>query len=63
MRKSFLAIALVLAAVLARAEALLPTAEGTSWEYESTATLPGPHRSVPSSRFLPADNSLMAKRP
>jgi hypothetical protein len=41
MRKSFLAIALVLAAVSARAEALLPTAEGTSWEYELTETLPG----------------------
>ena len=48
MRKSFLAIALVLGAVFARAEALLPTAEGTSWEYESTEALPGaaPVRSV-----------------
>jgi hypothetical protein len=48
MRKSILAIALVLAAVSARAEALLPTAEGTSWEYELTETLPGaaPVRSV-----------------
>lgn len=48
MRKSLLAIALVLAAVSARAEALLPTAEGTSWEYELTETLPGaaPVRSV-----------------
>jgi len=48
MRKSFLAIALVLAAVSARAEALLPTAEGTSWQYELTETLPGaaPVRSV-----------------
>lgn len=48
MRKSFLAIALVLAAVSARSEALLPTAEGTSWEYELTETLPGaaPVRSV-----------------
>jgi len=48
MRKIFLAIALVLAAVSARAEALLPTAEGTSWEYELTETLPGaaPVRSV-----------------
>jgi len=48
MRKSFLAIVFVLAAVFARAEALLPTAEGTSWEYESTETLPGaaPVRSV-----------------
>jgi hypothetical protein len=48
MRKPFLAIALVLAAVSARAEALLPTAEGTSWEYELTETLPGaaPVRSV-----------------
>lgn len=48
MRKSFLALALLLAAVFARAEALLPTAEGTSWEYVSTETLPGaaPVRSV-----------------
>lgn len=48
MRKSFLAIALVLAAVSVRSEALLPTAEGTNWEYEFTETLPGaaPVRSV-----------------
>jgi hypothetical protein len=48
MRKSFVAIALGLAAVSVRAEALLPTAEGTTWEYESTETLTGaaPVRSV-----------------
>ena len=48
MRKSFLAIALVLAAVSVRAEALLPIAEGTSWEYDSTETLTGaaPVRSI-----------------
>jgi hypothetical protein len=48
MRNSFLAAALLLAAVSVRAEALLPTAEGTSWEYESTETLTGaaPVRSI-----------------
>ncbi|HWM25635.1 MAG TPA: hypothetical protein VNP98_12495 [Chthoniobacterales bacterium] len=48
MRKSFLAAALVLAAVSVRAEALLPTGEGTTWEYDSTETLTGaaPVRSV-----------------
>jgi hypothetical protein len=48
MRKSFLAAALVLAAISVRAEALLPTAEGTSWEYEMTETLTAtaPVRSV-----------------
>lgn len=48
MRKSFLAAALLLAAISVRAEALLPTAEGTTWEYESTETLTGsaPVRSV-----------------
>jgi hypothetical protein len=48
MRKLFLAAGLFLAAVPVRAEALLPTAEGTSWEYESTETLTGaaPVRSI-----------------
>ena len=41
MRKSFLAAALLLAAVSARADQLLPTGEGTSWEYDSTETLTG----------------------
>jgi hypothetical protein len=41
MRKSFLAVALLLAAVSARADQLLPTGEGTSWEYDSTETLTG----------------------
>lgn len=48
MRKSFLAIALVVAAVSSRADPLLPTAEGTTWQYDSTETLMGgaPVRSV-----------------
>jgi hypothetical protein len=41
MRKSFLAAALLFAAVSARADQLLPTGEGTSWEYDSTETLTG----------------------
>jgi len=41
MRKSFLAVALFFAAVVAHADELLPTAEGTSWEYDSTETLTG----------------------
>lgn len=48
MRKSFLTAALFLAAVSVRAEALLPTAEGTRWEYDSTETITGtaPVRSI-----------------
>lgn len=48
MRKSFLAAALLLAAVSVHADQLLPTAEGTSWEYDSTETLTGaaPVRSI-----------------
>jgi hypothetical protein len=41
MRKSFLAAALLLAAVSARADQLLPTGEGTRWEYDATETLTG----------------------
>lgn len=41
MRKSFLAVALLLAAVSVRADQLLPTGDGTSWEYDSTETLTG----------------------
>jgi hypothetical protein len=41
MRKSFFAAALLLAAVSVRADQLFPTAEGTSWEYDSTETLTG----------------------
>jgi hypothetical protein len=41
MRKPFLAAALLLAAVSTRADQLLPTGEGTSWEYDSTETLTG----------------------
>jgi hypothetical protein len=41
MRKSFLAVALLLAAVSARADQLLPTGDGTSWEYDATETLTG----------------------
>ena len=41
MRKSFLAVALLFAAVSARADPLLPTGEGTTWEYDATETLTG----------------------
>lgn len=41
MRKSFLAVALLFAAVSARADQLLPTGEGTRWEYDATETLTG----------------------
>jgi hypothetical protein len=41
MRKSFLAVALLFATVAARADQLLPTGEGTSWEYDSTETVTG----------------------
>ncbi|HEV2841051.1 MAG TPA: hypothetical protein VGW39_07000 [Chthoniobacterales bacterium] len=41
MRKSFLAAALAVAAVSIRAGQLLPTGEGTTWEYDSTETLTG----------------------
>jgi hypothetical protein len=48
MRKLFLAVELLLVAIAVRAEPLLPTVEGTSWEYDSTETLTGaaPVRSV-----------------
>jgi hypothetical protein len=41
MRKLFLAVGLLLAAIAVHAEPLLPTVEGTSWEYDSTETLTG----------------------
>ncbi len=41
MRNSFLAAVLFFAAVSVRAEAILPTAEGTTWEYEATETITG----------------------
>lgn len=41
MRKLFSAIVLLVVAVAVRADQLLPTAEGTSWEYRSTETLTG----------------------
>src|SRR5450631_370624 len=41
MGKLFLLAALLLAVVSVRADQLLPTAEGTSWEYDSTETLTG----------------------
>ena len=41
MRKLFPAVAFLLTAVAVRAGQLLPTAEGTTWEYESTETLTG----------------------
>lgn len=48
MRKLFLAVELLFAAVSVRADQFLPTVEGTSWEYDSTETLTGaaPVRSV-----------------
>jgi hypothetical protein len=41
MQKLFLTAALFLTAVSVHADQLLPTAEGTSWEYDSTETLTG----------------------
>jgi hypothetical protein len=41
MRKPLLAVVLLFAAVSAHADQLLPTSEGTTWEYESTETLTG----------------------
>ncbi len=41
MRKSFLAVTLLFAAISGRADQLLPTGEGTSWEYDSTETFTG----------------------
>jgi hypothetical protein len=48
MRKSVLAAAIFFAAMAVRAELLLPTGEGTTWEYDSTETITGaaPVRSV-----------------
>jgi hypothetical protein len=52
MRKLFPAVAFLLAAIAVRADQLLPTVEGTTWEYESTETLTGaaPVRSVVTTR-------------
>ncbi len=41
MRKLFLAVELLLVAIPVRAEPLLPTVAGTTWEYDSTETLTG----------------------
>jgi hypothetical protein len=41
MPKLFLTLGLILTAILVRADQLLPTADGTSWEYDSTETLTG----------------------
>ncbi|MDP9003229.1 MAG: hypothetical protein M3N12_00380 [Verrucomicrobiota bacterium] len=41
MPKLFLALGLILTAIAVRADQLLPTADGTSWEYDSTETLTG----------------------
>jgi hypothetical protein len=48
MRKLFPAAVLLLVVAAVRADQLLPTAEGTSWEYDSTETLTGaaPVRSI-----------------
>jgi hypothetical protein len=41
MPKLFLALGLILTAIAVRADQLLPTADGTSWEYDLTETLTG----------------------
>jgi hypothetical protein len=41
MPKLFLALGLILTAIAVRADQLLPTADGTSWEYDSTETFTG----------------------
>jgi hypothetical protein len=41
MRRLFLAVELLLATISVRADPLLPAAEGTTWEYDSTETLTG----------------------
>lgn len=41
MPKLFLALALILTAIVVRADQLLPIADGTTWEYDSTETLTG----------------------
>jgi len=41
MPKLFLALGFILTAIAVRADQLLPTADGTSWEYDSTETLTG----------------------
>jgi hypothetical protein len=48
MRKLFVALGLLLTSVSVPADQLLPTSEGTTWEYDSTETLTGaaPARSV-----------------
>ena len=48
MRYILPALALLLVSVSVRADPLLPTAEGTTWEYESIETLTGqaPKKSV-----------------
>jgi hypothetical protein len=47
MRKLLLSGIIVLAAAIGRAEPLLPTAEGTTWHYESTEELGGPAAAAP----------------
>src|SRR6266404_969984 len=47
MRKLALTGILVLAAAVARAEPILPTAPGTTWHYESTEALGGPAAAPP----------------
>lgn len=47
MRKIALIGVLVCTATIARAEPLLPTADGTIWQYESTEELGGPAAAVP----------------
>src|ERR1700732_654977 len=47
MRKLALTGILVLAAAIARAEPILPTAPGTTWRYDSTEELGGPAAAAP----------------
>jgi len=47
MRKIGLLAVIVCTAAIARAEPLLPTADGTTWQYESTEALGGPAATAP----------------
>jgi hypothetical protein len=47
MRKIGLIMMIACAAAIVRAEPLLPTADGTAWQYESTEELGGPDAAAP----------------
>ncbi|HEX8490283.1 MAG TPA: hypothetical protein VF626_04655, partial [Chthoniobacterales bacterium] len=55
MKRLALAALLVFAAIPARAEALLPTADGTTWQYEFKEEFGGP-------TAAPATNSIVTLR-